>query len=117
MLGSLPVNSLGDFADLSDAVLMLTADLPPGDLGAPVMLKKGEIECKPGLIGDVAVGTKKGSTTGRVTAVCNAVKKRRGPAGLGITMTSGIRQELPLVGVRMVWTASLTSLKLERLVK
>ena len=95
------MNSLGDRAeDRSDPVLTLVADLPLGDLGAPVKLKKGERECNPGLMGDVAVGTKNGSTIGLVAAVCSAVKKRRGPAGLGMTMTSGIRPPLlPVVGV------------------
>jgi hypothetical protein len=44
-----------------------------------------------GPIGDVAIGKKNESTGGFVTAVCNAVKKRRGPAGLGMIMTSGIK--------------------------
>ena len=44
-----------------------------------------------GLAGDVAIGKKNGSTFGFVTAVCNAVKKRRGPAGLGMIMTSGTK--------------------------
>jgi hypothetical protein len=46
-----------------------------------------------GLAGDVAIGEKNGSTFGFVTAVCNAVKKRRGPAGLGMIMTSGTKLE------------------------
>jgi len=54
----------------------------------PEGLKKGEL-CKPGLSGDVAIGEKKGSTMGFVTAVWSAVRNLRGPAGLGIIMTSG----------------------------
>ena len=92
---------MGDLADLSDGALPLVADLPLGDFGAPERLKNGEIDSRPGLMGDVAVGTKKGSTTGLVTAVCSAVKKRRGPAGLGMTMISGMRVWKPLVGVNM----------------
>jgi hypothetical protein len=35
------------------------------------------------------MGEKNGSTIGRFAAVCNAVRNRRGPTGLGMTMTSG----------------------------
>lgn len=45
--------------------------------------------CGLGVPGEVAVGEKKGSIVGRVTAVCIAVRNRRGPTGLGIIMTSG----------------------------
>lgn len=88
--------SLGDLADRSDAVRVLAVDRAPGDLAGPVVLKNGEREWMPGLIGEVAIGTKNGSTIGFVIAVCSAVKNRRGPAGLGTTMTSGIRDDGPL---------------------
>jgi len=59
-----------------------------GDFEVPA-LKKELSECD-GVKGDVAVGTKNGSTTGFVTAVYSAVRTRRGPAGLGMIMTSGM---------------------------
>lgn len=43
-------------------------------------------------MGDVAMGEKNGSTVGLVAAVCRAVNTRLGPAGLGMTITSGIRR-------------------------
>ena len=96
-----PPNSLGDRAGRSDDVLTLVVDFEPGDFGA-LKLKKGDMVCKPGLMGEVAVGMKNGSTTGRVTAVCSAVRNRRGPAGFGMTITSGIRtEEPPAVGARI----------------
>ena len=58
-----------NFADLSDGARALTVDRCPGDLGTLFELKNGERAKSPGLIGDVAVGRKKGSTTGFVTAV------------------------------------------------
>jgi hypothetical protein len=72
------------------------------------MLKK---EVWPVVIGDVAIGAKKGSTVGFVTAVCNAVKNRRGPAGLGMIMTSGIADVVePGREARSDCITSLTSL-------
>ena len=95
--------SLGDFADLSDGALALTVDRWPGDFGALLELKNGERAKSPGLMGDVAVGRKNGSTTGFVTAVCSAVRNRLGPAGFGMTITSGMRVAgMPFVGARMV---------------
>lgn len=46
----------------------------------------------PGERGLVAMGEKNGSTTGWYTAVWRAVKNRRGPTGLGTTMTSGCKK-------------------------
>ena len=43
-----------------------------------------------GLDGEVAIALKWGSTTALCQAVCNAVKNRLGPAGLGTTTTRGI---------------------------
>lgn len=55
------------------------------------------------------MGVKNGSTMGRLIAVWRAVRKRRGPTGLGMTMTSGSEfDESP--GVKMLWMQSLTLL-------
>ena len=51
----------------------------------------------PGVLGAVAIGVKEGSTIGLVMTVCRAVKKRRGPAGLGTTIISGTGEK----GVRV----------------
>jgi hypothetical protein len=75
--------------------LWLVAD----DLGLLLVLsklpKKEPPPRKPGLPGEVAMGSKNGSMAGFVIAVCNAVKNRRGPAGLRIIITSGMRTEDP----------------------
>src|SRR5258707_13699571 len=49
-------------------------------------------------MGDVAMGEKKGSTIGFIVAVCSAVRTRRGPAGFGMTITSGRRLVVPRFG-------------------
>ena len=102
--------SFGDLADRSELVRQLAVDRPPGDRGAPFADQSGDIGWKLGLTGEVAMGAKNGSTMGFVTAVCNAVRMRRGPAGLGTTITSGSRVHM-LPGVIMDWIASFTSLK------
>ena len=56
---------------------------------APIAKNDPSESRSPGLTGEVAIGMKRGSTMGLVTAVCRAVKNRRGPAGLGMIMTSG----------------------------
>jgi len=74
------------------------------------VLKKGEWVETFGLIGDVAIGVNCESTVGLVTAVYNAVKKRRGPAGFGMIMTSGIGMEVPTNVLMMELTVSLRCL-------
>lgn len=84
-----------------------------GDWTAGV--KKGGTVSPFGLIGEVAMGEKNtGSTMGFVTAVYSAVRNRRTPAGLGMTIISG---RLPIFGIMMACTTSLTSRYRERLVK
>jgi len=56
-------------------------------------------DCTFGVPGEMAVGKKKGSIVGRVTAVCIAVRNRRGPTGFGIIITSGKRAVEPCVGI------------------
>lgn len=108
--------SLGDRVERSEPVRRLPVDRPPGERWAAGIEKSGDMGWKLGLTGDVAMGAKKGSTTGFVTAVWRAVRIRRGPAGFGTTMTSGnLVQELP--GTIIDCTASLTSLKFARDVK
>ena len=105
--------SFGDRVERSEFARRLPVERPPGDRCTLEVVKRGDIGWKLGLTGDVAMGEKKGSTMGLVTAVCRAVRMRRGPAGLGTTMTSGNRvQEFP--GIIIDWIASFTSLKLAR---
>ena len=83
----------------------------------PLGAKKGDAAWPAGLIGEVAIGWKKGSTKGFVMAVYKAVRKRRGPAGLGTAITSG---KAPIEDVDQGSDACITSftaLKLARLVK
>ena len=61
--------SFGDLAERSEVVRALAVERAPGDLAGPPVLKNGERECIPGLMGEVAMGTKNGSTTGLVNAV------------------------------------------------
>ena len=69
----------------------------------------GLIPLPVGLIGEVAIGEKKGSTMGLTMAVRRAVSSLRGPAGFGNTMTSGTKLEG--LGVeRMEWMRSFTTL-------
>ncbi len=103
--------SLGDRVERSDPGRRLPVERPLGDRGALVVVKRGDIGWKLGLRGEVAMGAKKGSTMGLVTAVCRAVRIRRGPAGLGTTMTSGNRNQ-GFPGLIMVWITSFTNLKL-----
>ena len=63
------LGSLGDLVDRSEGVRPPPVDLPPGDLAVFPILNRGEIPCNPGLMGEVAIGTKNGSTTGLVVAV------------------------------------------------
>jgi hypothetical protein len=65
------------------------------------------------------MGAKNGSTTGFVTAVWSAVRNRRGPAGFGMTITSGMREfgETDADGENVDCITSLTSLKLASDVK
>ena len=60
----------------------------------------------PGLIGEVAIGENWGSTGGFVTAVNRAAKKRLGPAGLGMIMTSGMGIFVPAYVVMIACTVS-----------
>jgi hypothetical protein len=68
-------------------------------------------------MGDVAIGEKKGSTIGLTAAVWSAVRTRRGPAGFGMTITSGKRLVVPRLGPSTDCIIPFTSLKLDRLVK
>lgn len=81
-----------DLVDRSEFV-RVPGGLPfAGDLGIELLAlapRKKLPPLIPGLAGDVAIGEKNGSTIGFFTAVCSAVKNRRGPAGLGRTITSG----------------------------
>lgn len=61
--------SLGDLAERSELVRKLPVERPPGDRCAGVGLRRGDMGWKLGLTGEVAMGTKKGSTIGFVTAV------------------------------------------------
>jgi len=88
-----------------------------GDLGLKFGRECEEDASKPGLMGDVAVGIKNGSTIGFVIAVCRDVKTRRGPAGLGITIISGNLIEGEPLGARIDCKTPLIDLKLDRLVK
>lgn len=105
-MNTLPSFDRVDRSELVRLLLGLLWGLPAGDcicegvpdavlLGLPgyscVEGPKKELgaRCKPGLTGEVAMGLNMGSTVGLVTAVCRAVKNRRGPAGLGTTITSG----------------------------
>jgi hypothetical protein len=72
---------------------------------------------EPGVLGEVAMGEKKGSTGGLVSAVCNAVSRRRGPAGLGMIMTSGIGVKVDEYDATTDCITSLIILKLARLAK
>ena len=73
---------------------MLTKVVVTCSLGGDPM-KGVPVLCNaPRLTGDVAIGKKNGSTFDCVTAVCNAARKRRGPAGLGMIMISGNKHEL-----------------------
>ena len=95
--GPTPIDSIpsfGDLADRSEFVRILVVERPPGDR-CTLAERKGDMGWKLGLTGEVAMGAKKGSTMGFVTAVCNAVRMRRGPAGLGTTITSGRRVQVP----------------------
>jgi hypothetical protein len=107
-----PGDSLGDFVDRSEFVRD-GLEVVVGDLGLGVRVLgifKLKKDVWPVVIGDVAIGIKKGSTTGFVTAVCNAVKNRRGPAGLGMIMTSGMADVAPGCDARSDCITSLTSL-------
>ena len=61
--------SLGDLAERSEVLRGLLVGRPTGDFGLDVWGKKEAGGCRPGLIGEVAIGEKKGSTTGFVAAV------------------------------------------------
>ena len=55
-----------------------------------------------GLMGEVAIGTNWGSTGGFFTAVNRAARKRRGPAGFGMIITSGTGEDEPVLYVVMI---------------
>ena len=59
-----------------------------------------------GLMGEVAIGTNWGSTGGFFTAVNKAARKRRGPAGFGMIITSGIGEGEPTYVVMIDCTVS-----------
>jgi len=105
-----PGVSLGDFVDRSEFVRDGLEAVVVGDLGLGVRVSGVPKLEKDVVMGDVAIGVKKGSTIGFVTAVCIAVKNRRGPAGLGIIITSGMADVVPGCEARSDCMTSLTSL-------
>lgn len=91
--------SLGDLFDRSELLrwLVLVDDgLRPCRNFASSLKNEFEL-CILGVIGEVAIGIKNESTIGFFVAVYSAVRTRRGPAGLGMTMTSGTCAENEVV--------------------
>lgn len=91
--GRWPVSVMISFGDLFDRSELLRWLVLVDGLGEcrpfGLSLKDEDVVCILGVIGEVAMGTKNESTIGFLVAVYSAVRTRRGPAGFGITITSG----------------------------
>lgn len=85
--------SFAPLLERSELLRALGGRLPAGDRfdGWPVYPKNEDA----GVAGEVAMGEKKGSTGGRIKAMCNCVSTLCGPAGLGTIMTSGTGPDVP----------------------